>query len=161
VPGQEGTKRGVGESAVDFGEGVGHRVAESRFLAFAPPLAEHFFAERVSEATGGLSAQRGHEPGVGGGGELRGGPGRPPRPINTASGSGDTLADTYETDMRVTPASSNSGLSTGWYVLIAIGGALILALICWLLWRTHGGRPQAPTTQAATKSCRYRPDLRR
>jgi hypothetical protein len=65
--------------------------------------------------------------------------------INTASGSGDTLADTYGTDIKITPTSSSSGLSTGWYVLIAVGGAVILAILGWLLWRRRGGHPQAPT----------------
>jgi hypothetical protein len=68
--------------------------------------------------------------------------------INTASGSGDTLGDTYATDIKVTSTSSSSGLSTGWYVLIAVGGGLILALLGWLLWRRRGGHPQAPTAPA-------------
>jgi hypothetical protein len=68
--------------------------------------------------------------------------------INTASGSGDTLADTYSTDIRVTPTSSSSGLSTGWYVLIAVGGVLTLAIVGSLWWRRRGGHPQAPTAAA-------------
>jgi hypothetical protein len=68
--------------------------------------------------------------------------------INTASGSGDTLADTYAADIKITPTSSSSGLSTGWYVLIAVGGALILAILGWLWWRRRGGHPQAPTAPA-------------
>jgi hypothetical protein len=67
--------------------------------------------------------------------------------INTASGSGDTLADTYGTDINITPASSSSGLSAGWYVLIAVAGVLILALLAWLVWRRRGGHP--PITNSA------------
>ncbi len=70
--------------------------------------------------------------------------------INTASGSGATLADSYATDIKVTPSSSSGGLSTGWYVLIAIGGLVILAVIAWLIWRWRRGHPQAPTPQAAS-----------
>ena len=70
--------------------------------------------------------------------------------INTASGSGATLADSYATDIKVTPSSSSGGLSTGWYVLIAVGGLVILAVIAWLLWRRRKGHPQAPTPQAAS-----------
>jgi hypothetical protein len=67
--------------------------------------------------------------------------------INTASGSGGTLADTYATDIRLTPSSSG-GLSTGWYVLIVVGGAVILAIVGIVLWRRHKGHPQTPTTEA-------------
>jgi hypothetical protein len=70
--------------------------------------------------------------------------------INTASGSGDTLGDTYATDISVTPTSSSGGLSAGWYVLIAVGGVLILGLLGWLLWRRRGGHPQTPTPNAAS-----------
>ena len=70
--------------------------------------------------------------------------------INTASGSGATLADSYATDIKVTPSSSSGGFSTGWYVLIAVGGLVILAVIAWLLWRRRKGHPQAPTPQAAS-----------
>ncbi len=70
--------------------------------------------------------------------------------INTASGSGATLADSYATDIKVTPSSSSGGLSTGWYVVIAVGGLVLLAVIAWLLWRRRKGHPQAPTPQAAS-----------
>ncbi len=70
--------------------------------------------------------------------------------INTASGSGATLADSYATDIKVTPSSSSGGLSTGWYVLIAVGGLVILAVIAWLLWRGRRGHPQAPTPQTTS-----------
>jgi hypothetical protein len=70
--------------------------------------------------------------------------------INTASGSGDTLADTYATDIKLTtPTSSSSGLSAGWYVLIALGAVVIAAILGWLWWRRRGGHPQAPTAPAA------------
>ena len=70
--------------------------------------------------------------------------------INTASGSGATLADSYATDIKVTPSSSPGGLSTGWYLLIAVGGLVILAVIAWLLWRRGNRHPQATTPQAAS-----------
>jgi hypothetical protein len=66
--------------------------------------------------------------------------------INTASGSGATVADTLATDINV--PSSPSGLSTGWYILIAVGGAVILALVGFVLWRRHKGHRQTPTAGA-------------
>ena len=68
--------------------------------------------------------------------------------INTASGSGATAADTLATDITV-PGSSGGGLSAGWYVLIGVGGVVILAVLGWLLWRRRRGHPQTPTPQAA------------
>jgi hypothetical protein len=65
--------------------------------------------------------------------------------INTASGSGATLADTYATDVSVTSSSSTGGLSTGWYVLIAVGGLVGLAILAFLMWRRHQ-RPTATAT---------------
>jgi hypothetical protein len=64
--------------------------------------------------------------------------------INTASGSGDTLADTYETDISIPTTSSNGGLSTGWWILIAIGALAIVAVLSGLLWRRHNRHPHAP-----------------
>ena len=45
--------------------------------------------------------------------------------INTASGSGDTLADSYASDIKV---SGGSGSSTGWYVLIGIGAFVVVVV---------------------------------
>lgn len=68
--------------------------------------------------------------------------------INTAAGSGATVADTLATDITV-PGTPAGGLSSGWYVLIAVGGAVILAVLGWLLWWRRREHPQNPTPQAA------------
>src|SRR5262249_23271837 len=69
--------------------------------------------------------------------------------INTASGSGATVADTLGTDITV-PGSSSSGLSTGWYVLIGVGWFVVVAMVGFLLWRDHKRHPQNPTAGAAS-----------
>jgi hypothetical protein len=68
--------------------------------------------------------------------------------INSASGSGATLADSYATDVTVTSSSSSGGLATGWYVLIAVGGLVILLAIVSFLWRRRKGHPPTPTPGA-------------
>jgi hypothetical protein len=68
--------------------------------------------------------------------------------INTASGSGATVADTLATDITV-PGSSSSGLSTGWYVLIAVGWFLVVAIVGFLLWWEHKRHQQTPTAGTA------------
>jgi hypothetical protein len=70
--------------------------------------------------------------------------------INTASGSGATVADTLATDIIVPGSSSSSGLSTGWYVLIAVGWFVVVALVGFLLWRDHKRHQQTPTAGAAS-----------
>jgi hypothetical protein len=71
--------------------------------------------------------------------------------INTASGSGDTLADTYETDIKVPTAAVQPSNNTLRNVLIGVGAlVVVLAILGVLLWRRHKGHPQTPTTGAAT-----------
>ena len=66
--------------------------------------------------------------------------------INPASGSGDTLADTYGTDIRVPTAASQSDTLRN--VLIGIGAAAVVALV--ILWRRRQSHPQGPTAGPAT-----------
>jgi hypothetical protein len=70
--------------------------------------------------------------------------------INTAAGSGATMADTLATDVTVPGGSGSSGLSAGWYAVIAVGGLIVLAIVGWQLWRRRRQHPQTPTPQAAT-----------
>src|SRR5262249_19335064 len=71
--------------------------------------------------------------------------------INTASGSGATVADTLGTDITVPgSSSSSSGLSTGWYVLIGVGWFVDVAMVGFLLWRDHKRHQQTPTAGAAS-----------
>jgi hypothetical protein len=69
--------------------------------------------------------------------------------INTASGSGATVADTLATDIAVPGSSFSSGLSTGWYVLIGVGWFVVVAVVGFLLWRENRRHHQTPTSQAA------------
>ncbi len=69
--------------------------------------------------------------------------------INTASESGDTLADSYATDIKV-PTAVSRGLAAGWYIVIAVGGLVILLAAGFLFWRRHKSRPQTPSTGATT-----------
>jgi hypothetical protein len=71
--------------------------------------------------------------------------------INTASGSGDTLADTYSTDIKV-PTATAPPDHTLRNVLIGIAAAavVVLAVLGVLFWRRRKGHPPAPTPGAAT-----------
>jgi len=62
--------------------------------------------------------------------------------INTASGSGATLADTYAYQVKV-PTATNSSTNTLWYILIGIAAAVCLALLGLFFWRRHGQPPAA------------------
>jgi hypothetical protein len=68
--------------------------------------------------------------------------------IDSASGSGITLADTYESDVKVPSASSDTLRN----VLIGIGAAIVLALAVLggiLVWRRHKGQPPQPPAAPA------------
>lgn len=62
--------------------------------------------------------------------------------VNSASGSGATLADTYATDIKVPTAARSNTL---WYVLIGVGVLFVVAAIAGaLLRRRRGSQPGTP-----------------
>jgi len=64
--------------------------------------------------------------------------------INSASGSGSTIADTYEYQVKV-PTATSSSTNTLWYILIGVGAAA-LAIVAVFFWRRTKSRPQTPPT---------------
>jgi hypothetical protein len=68
--------------------------------------------------------------------------------VNSADGSGTTLADTYATDIKVPTAASSNTLT---YVLIAIGVlVVVLAIVGTVVWSRRKRQPQSPTPGAVT-----------
>jgi hypothetical protein len=68
--------------------------------------------------------------------------------INAASGSGDTLADSYASDIKV---SAPSGSKTGSDILIGVGAfVVVLAIVAVLLWRRRKGHPHTPNSAPRT-----------
>jgi hypothetical protein len=69
--------------------------------------------------------------------------------LDTASGSGATLGDTYATEVSVQTAALSSNTLRN--VLIAIAMALVvLAIAGLMLWQRHRHPPQAPPAQPVT-----------
>ena len=68
--------------------------------------------------------------------------------VNSADGSGTTLADTYATDVKVPTAASSNTLT---YVLITIGAlVVVLAIVGLVVWTRRKRQPQGPRPGAVT-----------
>jgi hypothetical protein len=67
--------------------------------------------------------------------------------INPADGTGATLADTYEYEIKVPSEASSNSPPTA---VIAIGAAIILAIGGFFIWRTAERSPHEPPPQLAS-----------
>jgi hypothetical protein len=69
--------------------------------------------------------------------------------INSASGSGATLADTYAYQVKV-PTATTSSSNTVWYIVVGVGALVLLALALGVLWRRHK-TPRPPDVSVANE----------